>query len=113
MSMRNFGCHGYVVKAETLAHLLPDDVQPAFANAIDAEDEDLVRELIENHLPDQYPTPEIFRLPSEGESEDIEIGPVYVHWDAEQLYERKPRAELQLLQTAGIDPALANWVVWS
>lgn len=113
MSNKNYGCHGYVVKAETLTSLLPLDVQPAFTEALTGDNTDLVRELIENHLPEQYPMPEVFVLNDEGESDDIERGTVYAYWGLEQLFQVIPRTELQLLKTAGIEPAHANWVVWS
>lgn len=113
MSMRNYGCSGYVAKAELLVSLLPKSEVENFKHAMSDHDYDLCRDICEKHLPKLYPCPEsFFELSDEDESEDLERNTVYAFWDKDDLFVSTKRPETIALESIGVKPELNNWVTF-
>jgi len=110
--MRNYGNHGYTVKASELTPLLPENKRQEYNTLLEAGNWGGAGCLLEEYLPTQFPCPELFQMQPEYESEDLKVDEIYATWDREQLFEQKMTLEMQALNSAGVTPEMSNWVTW-
>ena len=114
MSMNNYSCHGYTVRALILADLIPNDKgqRDQFLGALKDHDVEEAQNIMDDELDGDLPLPFLFLMGDEWESEDLERGEIYASWDQEELYELVPLTALELLKQKNVNPELNRWVSW-
>jgi hypothetical protein len=110
--MRNYGNHGHTVKASELTKLLPEDMREEYERLLGEGDWEGGTTFLWEHLPKQYPPPDLFLMCDEYESETLERGEVYACWDQKDLFVVTPKQEMMDLAAVGITPELNQWVTW-
>ncbi len=79
-------------------------------DAIENEDLDCVRHLLDTHLPKgANKFQKVFMLLFEEQSNDLKSRVVYVQFDTEDLYDLIPNTQFNMLKTNNIEPEFANW----
>jgi hypothetical protein len=112
MGMKNFSCHGYTVKASTLAVMLPEEHRARYTELSEGQDWEEAQKILDEHLPDDIAVPHLFLMYEEFESEDLETGEMYASWDTDELFEMIPLTGLELLRRYNVNPELNRWVAW-
>ena len=113
MSMSTSGASGYVVKAESFTHLLPENLREKFTQAITDQDTELVDEILGENVPANHPTFESsFVLKDEDDTDSLEKGVVYICFQDDDLFVQTPKPELEWLRSKGIDPQFERWATW-
>jgi hypothetical protein len=114
MSMKNYGCVGFVIPANQLTKLFYKDVQEHYIKLLDEEDVEELKVFTDSNLPNNFPKPNsFFRFNSdEHESEDLTEDGIYALFDEEDLYIKTPSPKLEELRDAGVEPEHSTWVTW-
>lgn len=116
MSMHNYACDGYTVRAIELAPLLPESKRQEFLERIDRHEgedlEELQKWFAENRKLKSLPCPELMFLRHEDESEDLEYDVIYAYFSEEELFVREPTKACKRLVELNITPVRSRWVVW-
>ena len=113
MSMQDTPCSGFILKAGELTKLLPSDIQPIYEKAIENEDCEEVKELLNIHLPSNMPQPEdTFTANAEMLSEEFEEGDVIVSFADSDLFTCIKTPALENMEKSGVTPIFSRWTVW-
>ena len=114
MSMKNYGCVGYVIPANQITKLFALDHQAPFTRLIEEEDMDELKVFADSNLPKQFPSPNsFFRFdPEQHDSDDLTEDGIYAQFDEADLYVKTPSHFLENLRTGGVSPELSTWVTW-
>jgi hypothetical protein len=113
MSMHNYSCTGYLVKASDLTKLLPARQQEAYKTAVENGDWETANEILGEHFPEQLPSVEtVFTMADEAEFDDagLQKGEMYVQFAEEDLYKKVPTLAHSNLMVEGITPVRHSWV---
>ncbi len=113
MSMRSIPASGYTVKASEFTKVLPENQQERYAKAITDQDAELVDEILNEHLPQDFPGYEqVYLVAEEDESDELEKGEVYVVFDESDLYVKEPTRQHEIMRFQEISPKFSRWTVW-
>ena len=119
MSMKDNPGSGYVMPAEDVIRMLPEELRERATELLEDNDWEALHDFFEENLPPGIPRPEeTFRFGDEDTSDDLESGKVYVRWDESDLFTRQEKpcmVEMRdLLRKAGreIEPTLCNWAIF-
>jgi hypothetical protein len=113
MSMSDTACSGYTVKASEFTKVLPEAHQERYTQAITNQDYETVDEILNEHLPAEFPGYEsAFVLKSEDTADELEHGVVYVIFQDEDLFVQIPTRSHDLMRAKGITPEFHRWTVW-
>lgn len=114
MSMREYPTSGYVVEASKFTDLLPEDQRAAYQEALDDQDTESAKNILAEHLPENFPCFSDVYRPAEEDTVDepMETGGMYVVFDEEDMYVRTPTPGRIALLDAGLMPDLQHWSVW-
>ena len=115
--MHNIACSGYVVPADKLDSLLPKHLRKQFLEKLDNLEgesvEDLFEWFCESAGTDKDTLPsEFFKLSTEDESDDLELGTIYAYFGESDLFVLKPSAINKKLARLNIIPKRSYWTVW-
>lgn len=113
MSMQDTACSGYTVKASAFTKFIPESLREQFTKAIEEQNAELVDEILNEHLPAEFPGYEsAFTLKDEDNADALEKGEVYVIFQDEDLFIQTPTREAEALRAAGIIPEFNRWTSW-
>lgn len=105
---------GYVVPVSSLKSILTVELGERLDAILDCGDLDDVESFVGDHYPETFPMYSIYRPGDEDTVDDLmEKGVFYFIFDADDLYIRTPKPELESLTKNGIkSPEFARWTVW-
>lgn len=113
MGMHNSGASGYLIKASDLTNHLPESVRVKYLKGIETQDEQVVVNILENHMPDKFPKFEsVFVFSDTDESDELEVGEVYVCYDESELFVKVETDAFEAIKKAGVIPEFQRWVTW-
>lgn len=112
--MRSSPASGYVVLASKLTTLLPESAREEYTKAIADQDEQAVTDLLDEHLPEQFPQfNEAYTFKDEDEGENMVAGEVYVTFDESDLFKPKElNAAGEFLKSKEMLPTFERWTIW-
>lgn len=110
MSMKENACSGYVVELNKLNHLIPDEYLEEYENFMDSIELEKLDELLGKVLQLNV---NCFQLNDDDNSDDLEVGTIYIRFDESDLYEKIEKPVLKELKDKGVKPQEANWAIWS
>ena len=113
MSMKDNPGSGYVMAAEDVIRMLPEELREQATALLEDNDWEALHEFFEENLPPGIPRPEeTFRFGDEDTSDDLESGTMYVRWDESDLFTMTPTLGLEELRKLGKEPTFAQWAIW-
>jgi len=111
--MQDTACSGHTVKASAFTSILPEPLREAFTKAIADQDADAVDEILDEHLPTNFPGYEsAFVLADEDNADNLERGEVYVIFQDEDLFIQLPTDGAEAMKARGIIPEFNRWTTW-
>lgn len=112
--MRDIACSGHVLKASDLTKILPKESQKEYTEAIEAQNWELVAEILDGNIPVEFPPMEsVFVHGDEDSSEgELEKGEIYVTFDETDLFTKTKTPELVAMEKVGIEPKFVRWNTW-
>lgn len=111
--MQDTACSGHTVKASEFTRFIPHDIQEVFTKAIADQDYEKVDEILDEHMPTDFPGYEsAFVLKDEDNADGLERGEVYVIFQDEDLFVQTPTRAHDLMKAHGISPEFNRWTTW-
>jgi hypothetical protein len=111
--MQETACSGYTVKASEFTRLIPESVRERYQKALDAQDWETTDEILNEHLPIDFPGYEAcFVLNAEANADNLVHGEVYVIFQDEDLFVQIPTRAHDLMKAQGISPEFNRWTNW-
>lgn len=117
MAMRENPASGYVIEASKLERFFPERLRPTFHEAIENGAE-AFGEFMDNNWPgigEGLPLFESIYSPADEDTVDGETmqkGGIYVIFEEDELFEKKPTAAMTKLRQFDAEPQHSRWSVW-
>ena len=113
MSMRDNPGSGYVMAAQDVIRMLPEELREQATALLGDADGEGLHDFFEENLPPGIPRPEeTFRFGDEDTSDDLESGTMYVRWDESTLFTLVPTIGLEAMRKLGNEPIFCQWAIF-
>ena len=114
MSMKDNPGSGYVMAAEDVIRMLPEELREQATALLEDNDWEALQEFLDENLPPGIPRPEeTFLFGDEDTSDDLHSGTMYVRWDEDDLFIRQEKPCMSIMrELAAKEPTFCQWAIF-